>query len=147
MPRNLDCSDLLLASVRKPRFEIAFLALLTAALGCGNTLSSVSGTLTLDGKPLAASDTVHVTIMFYPEGGGAPASARVDSSGRYELATGAAEGIAEGRYVAIVSAIESAGGAAKSLTPEKYADPKQSGLAIEVRPGNNTFDFELKSKP
>jgi hypothetical protein len=113
----------------------------------------VSGTLTLDGQPLAASDTVRVTIMFYPEGGGAPAAALADTNGRYELSTGGQMGIAQGRYVAVVSATDSssdaAGGAPrkKIITPVKYADPKQSGLVADVKPGNNTIDFALESQP
>lgn len=125
---------------------------LTVMLGCGNSLPTVSGRLTLDGQPLAASDTVRVTIMFYPEGGGAPAAALADSSGRYELATGGREGIAAGRYVAVISATESSpstGGTApkRVLTPAKYADPKQSGLQVKVMPGSNTFNFDLNSEP
>jgi hypothetical protein len=135
------------------RVVVLFLALGGFA-GCGESLPTVSGNLTLDGRPLAASDTTRVTIMFYPEGGGAPAAALVDSNGHYQLATGAKEGVAVGRYVAVVSATDSApsgvaGGSPrkKVLTPAIYANPKQSGLVADVKPGSNTFDFDLKSKP
>lgn len=131
---------------------MAWLAALAVAVGCGGGLPTVSGKLTLDGQPLAASDTVRVTIMFYPESGGAPAAALVDSSGRYELATGATEGIAPGRYIAVVSAVDSSPSAdgtpqKRVITPDMYADPTRSGLVAEVKPGSNRLDFDLKSKP
>lgn len=31
------------------------------------------------------------------------------------------------------------------VTPRKYAQPEQSGFRVEVKPGSNTFDFDLKS--
>lgn len=130
------------------------IALYASLPGCGESLPTVEGNLTLDGQPLAASDTVRVTIMFYPEGGGAPAAALADSSGHYELATGAKEGVAEGRYIAVVSATDSSPSPTagetprkKVLTPAMYANPKQSGLVAEIKPGSNTIDFDLKSKP
>lgn len=121
--------------------------------GCGNGLSSVSGTLNLDGTPLARTDNVNVTIMFYPESGsGAPAAAMADETGRYVLSTGSQESLAPGSYVVTLSATEftpptAAGGMPnrRVLTPARYANPKQSGLRAEVKPGRNTFDFELSS--
>lgn len=123
-------------------------------LGCGNGRPTLSGIITLDGKPLGATEGVRVTIMFYPEGGGAPAGALADANGRYILSTGQQEGIAEGRYVAIISATESTPSASpggepqkRVITPARYADPKQSGLAVDVKPGSNTFDLKLESGP
>ncbi len=123
-------------------------ALLT---GCGGGPSSVSGNVTLDGQPLAGKDQTRVTIMFYPESGGAPAAALADEYGGYSLATGAQKGLAPGNYVVIIAATESTPAAAggmpgkRMITPAKYADPKQSGFHAEVKPGRNTFDFDLKS--
>lgn len=150
------CWTLRLASItnRWAAFPLGLLCLAIAlSSGCGSGTPTVSGTLTLDGKPLAASDTVRVTLMFYPEGGGAPAAALADANGRYELSTGGQVGVAQGRYVAVVSAVETSGAAGggapqkKILTPAKYADPKQSGLVADVKPGNNTINFDLKSQP
>jgi hypothetical protein len=31
------------------------------------------------------------------------------------------------------------------LTPDRYADPKLSGLRAEIKPGHNTFDIEISS--
>jgi hypothetical protein len=124
-----------------------------AFAGCGSDQSSVSGKLTLDGKPLARSENVQVTIMFFPESGsGAPAAAMADESGRYELATGGRSGLAPGNYVVTLIATEvtpAANGGApikRVATPLRYANQKQSGLRAEVQLGRNTFDFDLTSQ-
>jgi hypothetical protein len=120
--------------------------------GCGGSASSVSGTVTLDGRPLGGSQSVRVTVMFYPESGGAPAAARADARGGYVLSTGAQQGLASGNYVVAISAnevippkVEGGMPGMRALTPQRYADPAQSGLRAEVKPGRNTFDFDLKS--
>ena len=130
-----------------------FLIMAVVLTGCGSGRSSVSGTLTLDGKPLAGSENVQVTIIFYPESGiGAPAAAMADQDGRYAVSTGSQAGLAPGNYAVALSATEygttnTAGGmpAKRVLTPARYANPKQSGLRAEVQPGRNTFDFDLQS--
>jgi hypothetical protein len=106
-----------------------------------------------DGEPLAGSDNVRVTIMFYPESGsGAPAAAIADEAGEYVLSTGSQAGLAPGNYVVTLSATEftptaDPGGmpGKRVLTPARYANPKQSGFRAEVTPGRNTFDFDLQS--
>jgi hypothetical protein len=119
--------------------------------GCGGAPASVSGKLTLDGKALAGSNQARVTIMFYPEAGGAPAGAVADEQGRYQLATGAQVGLAPGKYIVIVAATESAPTAKEGIpnkrivTPTEYMDPKKTKLRAEVQPGSNTFDFDLTS--
>jgi hypothetical protein len=127
------------------------LALVTWA-GCGSGLSSVSGQLTLDGQPLARSEQVQITIMFYPESGsGAPAAGIVDESGRYRLSTGRQDGIAPGEYVVTLAAVEvkpSAPGRPANkrvITPLRYTNPKLSDLRAAVQPGRNTLDFDLRS--
>jgi hypothetical protein len=140
-------------------WHLAVCALCSALLaslvltGCGGGTSSVSGKLTLDGEPLARTENVSVTIMFYPESGsGAPAAALADEAGGYVLSTGSQQGLAPGNYVVTLSATEFtppavAGGMPgnRVLTPARYANPKQSGLRAEVKPGSNTFNFDLRS--
>jgi hypothetical protein len=119
--------------------------------GCNGGRSSVRGTLTLDGEPLARTENVQVTIMFFPaNGSGAPAAALADESGNYTLTTGSQSGLAPGSYVVTLAATEvtpAAGGSSKKrmVTPLRYANPKQSDLRAEVQPGRNTFDFDLQS--
>lgn len=125
---------------------------LMIAVGCGGSASSVSGTVSVDGKPLVGSDTVRVTVMFFPELSGAPAAAKLDTSGQYELSTGSQAGLPPGNYSVAISAKEIAtsgggGQGARDLAASNYSDPQTSGLRAEVKPGSNTFDFDLKSKP
>jgi len=135
------------------RIRMAILALvLVIVAGCGGSESSVSGSITLDGQPLATTDAVRVTIMFFPESGGAPAAARADESGQYSLSTGGQSGLAPGDYTVAISANDAgrpqngeAAPAARATSPLHYANPKLSGLKAEVEPGSNTFDFDLKS--
>lgn len=129
------------------------LLIILTLTGCGDGFSSVTGQIKLDGNPLAGGENVAVTIMFYPESGrGSPAAALADESGNYALSTGARKGLPPGNYVVTLSASEFtpptvAGGmpTRKDLTPARYTNPKLSGLRAEVKPGRNTFDFDLSS--
>jgi hypothetical protein len=129
---------------------VAIIALFVT--GCGSGLSSVSGHITMDGKPLAGAENVAVTVMFYPESGrGAPAAGLADENGDYYVSTGAKEGLPSGNYVVTLSACKftppPGGGmpSRKVLTPSRYANPKLSGLRATVQPGRNTFNIELSS--
>ena len=137
----------------------AILAATTAAIltitGCGSEFATVTGTVTLDGEPLAGGPELRGTVYFYPEGGaGAPGVGILDSSGQYSLQTGSQEGVRPGPYVVAVSATQiimptTPGGmpAGKPITPRKYGDARQSGFRADVQPGSNTFDFPLVSTP
>ena len=124
-------------------------------VGCGDRLAAVSGTVTLDGKPLESGPELSGTVQFIPEGGGGtPAIGYLDASGRYQLASGSQSGIQPGKYAVTIAASkiipaaipgEAAGG--RPATPRKYADPRQSELQADVVPGNNTFNFALESTP
>lgn len=145
-------------------------AVLLAPPGCGKgrkgpvfDLTPVSGTVTLDGKPLADAD-----VGFYLQGT-APAGyfgsgARTDAHGKYQLLTGAAQGAVPGSYKVTVSRITDAQGgpvqisegldleqlkmqgqAQESLAP-KYSDASQTELTTTVEQGKaDGYNFELKS--
>lgn len=110
--------------------------------GCGDQndlpeLGEVRGRVTLDGAPLA-----DVGVIFTPENGRA-SRARTDADGNYELnylrdIRGAVLGV---HKVSIVSVVEVPD---QSVVPSQYG--KQSDLKREVQPGDNQFDFELKSE-
>jgi hypothetical protein len=134
---------------------ITLVSCLFGLVGCGNGLSSVNGTVTLDGVPLTGGEGVKASIGFYPDGQpGAPGIGFLDSNGHYTLMVGSQEGIAAGKYAVAISATriimpkDPAGmPSGEPMTPRKYADPRQSGFHADVQPGRNTFDFDLKSKP
>ncbi len=134
---------------------LLMIAGLLSLAGCGNGLASVSGQVTLNGSPLAASETVRGTVYFFPEGGtGVPAVGLVDAEGEYSLSTGSEGGVSPGAYLVTISASElippkipgeAPGG--RPITPRKYANPAQSGFRVQVAAGSNVFDFALEGKP
>jgi hypothetical protein len=118
-------------------------ALMTLSLGCGpeppvdENRTTVSGVVTLDGKPLpggaltfTAVDSVIGSTVFIGEGGRykttrAPIGANV--------VTIETEMLKYGNPTAYVP------------IPAKYADPTQSGLTAEIKPGENeNVDFALE---
>jgi len=133
-------------------------ALLCAAAGCGKDpykAAAVSGTVTLDGKPLADA-----WVTFMPVGTkehpdpGPTSSGKTDAQGKYKLA------IEPGKPGAVVGkhkvAVNAGGGTAgddrdaggprgKEKLPEKYN--YKTTLTFDVPPeGTEKADFELKSR-
>lgn len=139
------------------RHVFALFALLgsSAFLGCGNGLAHVSGAVTLDGQPLQGGSQMDASVSFVREDGhGAPAVGVIDESGRYTLKTGAQTGVAPGAYLVGISAkkitlptTREGMPQATMITPAKYASITESGFRADVKPGSNSFDFALDSKP
>ncbi len=135
--------------------------------GCGPgsiPTVEVSGTVTLDGKPLEGA-----MVGFYPASGGAPATGQTDSSGKFTLRVPAgkakvsvskteAGGEAKVDQAAAgaapagtaLSGPPTAGGAPpappKSVVPAKYTNAETSGLTFEVKSGMAPVTIELKSQ-
>lgn len=113
------------------------------ATGCGRRdvppLGLVTGTVTLDGSPLA--DTL---VLFTPEGPGRTSQAVTDAAGRYHLAyLRDIAGANVGRHVVrITTATEEHGG--HERLPARYH--RRSELVADVQPGDNTIDFPLTAK-
>lgn len=127
------------------RLVLALLPVAVLALvGCGPGWGSASGTVTLDGELL--KDGV---ISFHPDGGGATAYGTV-KDGAFSIATGQQDGLTSGKYKVTVSAStipkEGTTETAKLITPAKYAKPASTDLEADVKPGPNSFKFEMKSK-
>lgn len=128
----------------------ALLLLFCGVLGCAPAKGSVSGTVTLDGKPLD-----NAAVTFHSSGTGPTAYGTTVSSGSYVLQTGAREEVPPGDYLVTVVATEEVSRAldAKSppqppkvITPQRYADKSTSGLNFTVKPGSNRFDIEMRSR-
>ena len=105
----------------------ALLAFLLAGLHvvAGEKTSSVSGRITLDGKPLAGG-----TIILYEARGDQFVGTKIKEDGRFEI-----DRVLVGKHKV---AIESKG------VPERYGS--KSALEVEVIEGANQLDFELRSK-
>jgi hypothetical protein len=112
-------------------------------VGCGNpNLASVTGKVTLDGKPVA-----NAFIKFYPTTTtGAPSFGKTDASGTYRMMFSDTEA---GAWVGENSVQISTGdvGLAPGMgTPETIpvAYNTKSTLVEKVKAGSNTINFELK---
>ncbi len=121
------------------------LALLAGVAGCSSSssglpdLATVSGTVTMGGKPLAKAN------VFFESAGGQGAAGTTDENGRYELYfKGGTKGAEIGvNKVRITTALD-------APTPPDYKDPipakynEASTLSVTVQPGENKHDFVLE---
>lgn len=121
--------------------------LLVWLVGCGGPahpdVGRVSGIVTLDGQPLPEA-----TVMFQPTQGRA-SIATTDPAGKYSLLylDGVPGALLGSHKVIIRTEIPGEDGQppiAKEKLPKKYHE--QSELTAEVKPGSNTFNFELKGQ-
>lgn len=134
--------------------------------GCGGPsdqpeLGQVHGAITLDGKPLSG-----VAVVFQPDSG-RPARGRTDAEGKYELTyIRDIRGTKVGRNrVEVAPSEEGEEEEDNSADADAEADSQQaqrralsgrpkiparyntkSELEVDVKPGDNTFDFQLESK-
>lgn len=137
--------------MHRPRLfsHLLFAALLCICTGCGSgtpddtpELGTVSGTVTMDGQPLA-----NVTVSFQPADG--PASyGTTDASGNYELTyTSGLKGAVVGSHVVRIASVTEGPPEPgwKEPVPEKYN--AKSELTAQVASGDNpTTNFDLTSK-
>ena len=152
--RSWGCNPRIL--ILHPRSSILYLlsfilALCVAGCGTDEARSPVHGKVFYQGKPLPRG-----TIEFTPDVSrgctGPLAAAEIQPDGSFALHTEKAEGAFPGCYRVTVLAVEPPSKAGngfqfvvpRSLLPEKYRDPIQSGLACEVQPGKvNGINFNL----
>ena len=127
------------------------LILLFVLSGCGRAPASVSGKLTLDGKATGrqqSGSSHHYVLSGVGWRSGCGPRRR---SGPIPARDRRKVGLTPGKYTVIVAATESAPKAKgdmpnkRLITPTEYTDPKKTKLHAEVRPGSNTFDFDLTS--
>lgn len=138
---------------RSSLHSAALIGLMVSMAGCGGPFdSSAKGIVTLDGATLPSG-----WVTFYPTAGGPSASGRIDDSGSYVMQTGNSMGLPSGEYQVTVIANEPPkelrskdGGpppAGKQITPAWYGTKDKSGLSVTVKPGRNTLDLALTTKP
>ena len=131
------------------------LSSLIPLVGCndGEELGLVSGQVTYDGKPVTAAN-----VRFSDATQGIFLQARLDSDGRYKVATAAGEGLPLGSYQVAIAPYVNMPPVNVRLTsqewkrrlnptradiPEKYRNENSSGLELEVSSGQNEFDIDL----
>ena len=106
-------------------------------------LGQVTGTVTLDGKPvIGATVTFQPIKAERPEGKKISASlGRTDNSGKYSLIyVRGVKGAAVGKHTVTIQATNKQGREQLPATCNT-----NTALRENVEPGNNTFDFNLKS--
>jgi hypothetical protein len=133
-------------------------ALAVPALGgCGGgpVLVGITGTVTLDGKPVEGA-----SVTFMPQFAGQPALGTTDAAGKFTLTTHPhGRGAMPGTHKVTVRKVETtgfltdgeglSGGVAPEgiqetwHTPKRYADPETSDLTIEVESGMAPVEIEL----
>ena len=116
---------------------------LLATTSCGpSNLAEVRGKITLDGNPLA-----NAFVVFAPTQSGTTSYGKTDTAGEYRMTfTDRQSGAWLGENLVRVSTgdLGSDGRPApKELVPVVYN--KQTTLKVEVKPGQNAFNFDLKS--
>lgn len=121
-----------------------FLGLIAGCSGGGEPLpelAEVTGTVTLDGKPVE-----NISVVFQPEAPDqATSRGTSNAEGKFSLmynqdAAGAVPGKHKVRF-AVMDAD------ATGLLPEKYTNAAKSGMTADVKQeGPNEFQFDLKSK-
>ena len=119
------------------------LSWLTGCSGSGEPLpelAQVTGTVTLDGKPIE-----NVSVIFQPETADVGSSrGTTDAEGKFSLMYNQdAGGAVPGKHAVRFNVMEAD---ATGLLPDKYTR-NNSGLSADVtQDGTNDFKFELKSK-
>jgi hypothetical protein len=126
--------------------------LLIGLTGCQNTPTTVSGSVSVDGKPLSITTDSRGTVLFQPVSGqGTTPSGLLDSTGHFKLAIGGSSVISPGEYNVAISVSqllppsEGTEQGAKRITPTKYASASESGLKAKVLPGENRLSFDIAS--
>jgi hypothetical protein len=129
--------------------------------GCGRSgpeTLSVTGTVTLDDKPITGA-----SVMFIPQFEGQPAVGVTDDEGKFTLTTGGStEGALVGKHQVTVTLKEVSGmlvdkdglsaGVApggiqeKWIVPQRYSTIETSGLSVEVVRGMEPVRLELTSQ-
>ena len=120
---------------------LIFLCTLLAGCSSESNLATVTGRVTLDGKPLEG-----VIVEFQPlSDDGSPSAGQTDEDGHYKLMyTFKTRGATPGEHLVTIrtaAAFYDEEEDVEELIPAKYNS--QSELRRTVEPKRNTFDFDL----
>jgi hypothetical protein len=143
--------------IRRAAVGLAALAALSAGCSGGDTLVPVEGTVYLDGQPVAAGQNVvgYVVLHADPARGNKnleDVKGDIGPDGKFTISTRDKAGAAPGWYFVTVELARTNPSNPydyKALIPDKYLDPKQSGLSFEVVPKaeKGRYDLHLEAAP
>jgi hypothetical protein len=137
---------------------ITFLVLLAGCGPSGPAMVKVTGTVTLDGAPVAGAN-----VMFMPASTGKPAQGVTDAAGKFELNTNPdkpGDGAQEGEYIVGVRGVKTTGVQANPdgtsadasqvreewFVPQRYSYPNTSGLRQTVAKDMQPVELKLTTK-
>jgi hypothetical protein len=138
------------------RLHFAVLCLLVTTVGCGSNMAPVSGTVMLDGKPLANATVVFEPISNEPNPGpGSIGTTNAKGEFSLQLMTGKGQGAVVGKHKVSITAYEGGGEAPSSSPDAVFRKPlvptmynAESKLTFEVPSGGTTSaNFFLESSP
>jgi hypothetical protein len=152
------------------RLPMTWLLLTACALGCGGSgrpkLVSVTGTVTLDGKPLEGAIVAFLPDVDAKAKYKRPSSGITDASGKFTLGTyDKTDGAPVGKYKVGIQKREPTTKLPENfnsevadqmnitykwVTPREAADPQGSGLTAEVTSSGlkpDTFDLKASAQP
>lgn len=129
------------------RAALAVLLFITAVAGCGSAEPArvaVIGQVLLDGTPLETGE-----VQFVPANG-RPASASIESKGRFELASATQsetrKGVVPGKYRVAVSTVQIVDDETVNwLAPQKYADHRKSDIEFVIEKPTDSLIIDLSS--
>ena len=121
------------------------ISLFALTTGCGESLSAVSGTVTLDGKPLEDA-----FVEFSPSAG-RPSLGKTDEDGHYKLEYSTTKsGVEPGEHTVRIGTFEEESidmntgqptAGAEEIVPVKYN--RETELTAKVKSGQNNINFNL----
>jgi len=143
-----------LSSIPRALGSMSIAGLCLVAIGCGESgapgRAQAQGTITLDGRPLEKG------TVFFVDASGLPAGVGNIQGGSFEISENAGtKGVLPGDYRVKVESWKVEPGTlldngsfakGESAIAKKYNDAGASGLKAEVKPGSNSFEFEVTSK-
>ncbi|HWL06900.1 MAG TPA: hypothetical protein VNQ76_00645 [Planctomicrobium sp.] len=134
--------------MREFRFQMGLLAVLGLLWGCGSSsgdtpaLGTVTGTVTVDGKPFES-----LAVNFTPVEGGRPSFGITDSNGQYKLVYSTTSfGAKTGKHLVTIAYHSGADpndpkaemSASEGNLPKGYSSIEKEA---EVKPGKNVIDL------
>lgn len=131
-------------------FALLLLCGLTGCTGTGGEplpdLGEVSGTITLDGSPLNKANVIFDPESVDDKGRSRASTAITSADGKFVLEYNSdVSGAAVGKHKVTISKMsDNPEEAGLQLVPAKYND--KSELTADVTAGENTVNFDLKSK-
>lgn len=145
--------------VKAATLGIACLFLALAGCSPDRTLHSLSGKVTLGGKPfnrlIVYFRPLDKEVNEYNLGVG-----ETDATGNLQLRSTAGDGLNKGKYRVSFSCVQVRGQIVDpekkidndrnigydELVPDQFADADQSPVIFEIKPGSNTFEFDIPPK-